>query len=151
MAELKQPIGEPARDAAGQSSRDAPTPDGAYLAVRQGVEPGYGVGVGVGVRVGVVSGEVGGVGVEVGVRVTVLVAVEVAVRAPITGSVAGPDVGALRVAVGDGRAGGIVGDKGKAPDGVTAGEEDTGADVRVSGAVVLPSGTTAMPTSGVAR
>ena len=101
-------------------------------------------------RVGVISGEVGGVGVTVLVRVTVLVAVEVAVRAPITGSVAGPDVGIVGVTVGDGRAGTIVGDTGKAPDGVAAGDEDTGTGVRVSGAAVLPSGTTAMPTSGVA-
>ena len=108
-------------------------------------------------RVGVASGDVDdvavevGVGVEVAVRVTVLVAVKVAVCAPITGSVAGPTVGEVRSTVGDGRTDAIVGGRGETPDDVTAGDGDTGKGVRGSGAEVPPSGTTAMPTSGVAR
>ena len=106
-------------------------------------------------RVGVANGDVDDVavevGVEVGVRVTVLVAVKVAVCAPITGSVAGPTVGEVRSTVGDGRTDAIVGGRGETPDGVMAGKGDTGEGVRGSGAEVLPSGTTAMPTSGVAR
>lgn len=121
--------------------------------MRQSVQSGYGVGVGVAVRVGVASDDVGGVGVEVLVGVVVLVGVTVlvAVYAPITGSVAGPCVGVVRSTVGDGRTDATVGGKGETSGVVTVGEEDTGEVVRVSGAEVLPSGTTTMSTSGVAR